>query len=452
MKKITAPLFFALASCAASHMAFADTTPDDSALVKQGEYIARTGDCMACHTVGNNKAYSGGLGIKSPFGIIYSTNISPDPKFGIGDYTEKEFADAVRKGVRKDGAYLYPAMPYPSYAKMTDQDIHALYVYFMHGVQPVAEQAKQTDLSFPFNQRWGIMFWDKLFTDDGAFKPTASRSDEINRGAYLVQAAGHCGSCHTPRAISMQEKAYDDSSDQYLAGTELNGWNVPSLRAGGDGSKGIDGWSVQDIVDYLQTGRNVHAAVGGEMTAVIQHSTSHMTDADVKAIAEYLKTLPQKYAAGDSKSFSEDARKKTEDQLTQATNLTAGQRVYLDNCAACHFVSGKGAPNVFPPLAGTALANSANPTGLVAIILNGSRLPTTPKAPTQLAMPDFGWRLNDQQVADLATFIRSGWGNNQTAVSAADVKKIRAQLPPPAVTSKPGDLDGVEHYSSQKSQ
>ncbi|MBF6638649.1 cytochrome c [Rouxiella silvae] len=451
MKKITAPLFFALASSVLSYAAFADTG-NNSALIKQGEYVARTGDCMACHTVGNAKPYSGGLGIKSPFGIIYSTNISPDPKFGIGNYTEQQFADAVRKGVRKDGSYLYPAMPYPSYAKMTDQDIHALYVYFMHGVQPAAEQPKQTDLSFPFNQRWGIMFWDKLFTRDGAFTPTANRSDEINRGAYLVQAAGHCGSCHTPRAISMQEKAYDDGSDQFLAGTELNGWNVPSLRAGGDGSKGIDGWSVQEIVDYLQTGRNQHAAVGGEMTAVIQHSTSHMTDADVKAIAEYLKTLPQKYSANESKSFSEDARTKTENQLTQATDLTAGQRVYLDNCAACHFVTGKGASGVFPPLAGNALASAENPTGLVSIILNGSRLPTTPKAPTQLAMPDFGWRLTDAQVANLATFIRSGWGNSQAAVSASEVKKIRAQLRAPDVTSKPMDLDGVKHYSAQKPQ
>lgn len=443
MKRLTTLFFSCFTYIALTHTAVAA----DNALIAKGEYIARTADCMACHTVESSKPYAGGHGIESPFGKIYSTNITPDATAGIGNYTEEDFANAVRKGKRKDGTNLYPAMPYPSYSKMSDEDIHALYVYFMQGIQPIAKKAPKTNLSFPFNQRWGIAMWNKFFSDDTRFKPNPSQSDEVNRGAYLVQGAGHCGSCHTPRAFTMQEKAYTDSSDVYLAGAELNDWYVPGLRAGGDGKRGIDGWSQQDIVDYLQTGRNKHASVAGEMTSVVKHSTSHMTDADVNAIAAYLKTLTPSHPRSAEKTFSEKARQQTEEQLSQATDLTAGQRVYLDNCTACHFVTGQGAPSTFPPLVGNSLVNADNPSGLISIILNGSTLPATDKAPTRLAMPDFGWRLNDQQIADLTTFIRQGWGNQQKAVSASEVEKVRKQIGTPKITSKPTQTDGVAHYS-----
>ncbi|MBI6152200.1 cytochrome c [Serratia surfactantfaciens] len=442
MKTLITLFFSCLTYAAVAHSA----TAADNTLIAKGEYVARTADCMACHTVDSSKPYAGGLAIESPFGKIYSTNITPYSTAGIGNYTEEDFANAVRKGKRKDGSNLYPAMPYPSYSKMNDEDIHALYIYFRQGVKPIADKAPETDLSFPFNQRWGISMWNIFFSNDIRFNPNPGQSDEVNRGAYLVQGAGHCGSCHTPRAITMQEKTYTDSSDAYLAGTELNDWYVPGLRAGGDGKRGIDGWSKQDIVDYLQTGRNKHASAAGEMRSVVQHSTSHMTGADLNAIAAYLKTLVATYPQGAEKGFSEKARQQTEEQLSQATNLTAGQRVYLDNCTACHFVTGQGAPSTFPPLVGNSLINADNPTGVISIILNGSTLPATDKAPAQLAMPDFGWRLSDQQVADLTSFIRQGWGNQQKVVTASEVEKVRKKIGAPVVTSKPTQTDGVASY------
>jgi mono/diheme cytochrome c family protein len=433
---------------AVSSIAVAQSDDERASLIAQGEYISRLGDCMGCHTTDNKRPYSGGLKIQSPFGVIYSTNISPDLKHGIGEYSEEEFSRAVREGVRRDGTYLYPAMPYPSYAKMSDKDIHALYVYFMYGVKPDKQLTPKTDLGFPFNQRWGIGFWNFFFTDNEQFKLHSKVDEDVNRGAYLVEGLGHCGSCHTPRAITMQEKAYDGSSEDYLAGTELNGWNVPSLRAGGKDTKGITSWSQKDIVQYLQTGRNQHASVGGEMTSVIQHSSGYMTDSDLNAIAAYLKSLSGKKVSDDTNNSVSIS--KTEQRLSAATNLDAGERVYIDNCTACHFISGRGAPPTFPPLVGNELVNADNPTGLITVILNGAKMPTTSKAPTQLAMPDFGWRLTDQQVADLTSFIRSGWGNRQKAVTPDYVKQVRQSLPKPEITSKPEDLDGVRAYSERK--
>lgn len=250
--------------------------------MKQGEYISRLGDCGACHTVPGKPAFSGGLAIESSLGTIYSTNITPDKQHGIGDYTEQQFSDAVRKGVLPDGTRLYPAMPYPDYAKISDADMHALYAYFMQGVKPSAEQPPETDLSFPFSQRWGMRFWNWAFASDKPFQPIGGATAEVNRGAYLVESLGHCGSCHTPRGIGMNEKALDSSDSTFLSGGNLNGWEVPSLR-------GLPKWTEQETVDYLATGRNDKAAVGGEMTSVIEHSTSWMTEADLKAIAAYLK-------------------------------------------------------------------------------------------------------------------------------------------------------------------
>jgi len=235
---------------------FAASAQADDSLVKQGEYISRLGDCGACHTLPGKPAFSGGLAIESNLGTIYSTNITPDKQHGIGNYSEQQFSDAVRKGVLPDGTRLYPAMPYPDYAKISDADMHALYAYFMQGVKPSTEQPPETDLSFPFSQRWGMRFWNWAFTSDKPFQPIGGATAEVNRGAYLVESLGHCGSCHTPRGIGMNEKALDSSDSKFLSGGSLNGWEVPSLR-------GLPNWTGQETVDYLATGRNDKAAVGG---------------------------------------------------------------------------------------------------------------------------------------------------------------------------------------------
>ena len=409
---------FANAVLLASGFALPVHAEDEAQLIKQGEYLSRLGDCMACHSLPGKPAYSGGLAIESNLGTIFSTNITPDKQHGIGNYSEQQFSDAVRKGVLPDGSHLYPAMPYPDYAKISDADIHALYVYFMKGVQPSAEQPPETDLSFPFSQRWGMRFWNWAFASDKPFQPIGGASAEVNRGAYIVESLGHCGSCHTPRGLGMNEKALDSGDDKFLAGGSLNNWDVPSLR-------GVPHWSEQEVIDYLQTGRNDKAAVGGEMTSVVEHSTSHMTDADLKAIAAYLKFLGGNPPL---QAFSVQAQQATEAKLTAAKNLSEGERLYLDNCGACHFVTGKGAPGVFPELDGATIVNAKDPTGLIHIILAGAQQPSTAKAPSKLAMPGFAQRLNDDEVAQLATFIRQGWSNTAPAVSKNQVAEVRKTL------------------------
>lgn len=414
----------ALITGAAFSSAMADD--DTQALIAKGAYLARAGDCIACHTAPGGKPFSGGLPIKSDIGTIFSTNITLDKVNGIGNYTEEQFSKAVREGIRADGAHLYPAMPYPSYTKVSDADIHALYAYFMHGVTADANKPEETKLSFPFSQRWGMRLWNLAFNAPKPTKDASAQQTELERGAYLVEGLGHCGSCHTPRGIGMQEKAYDASSPTFLSGGELNGWPVPSLRGKGTTMHGITNWSEQDIADYLGMGRNNFASVGGEMKSVVENSTAYLSNADLHAIAVYLKSLPtaEEKAAAKPASDTDATIKK----LTAAVNLTPGERLYLDNCGACHFVTGKGATKVFPALDGASVVNAESPTGLVHTILFGAQTPSTDRAPSVLPMPGFASRLSDEDVAQLATFVRSAWGNSAPAVKASDVRDVRKTL------------------------
>ncbi|WAC71059.1 cytochrome c [Roseateles sp. SL47] len=388
-------------------------------LIARGEYLARAGDCIACHSAPGKPTFAGGLPINSGHGIIYSTNITPDKQHGIGSYTEQQFVDAVRKGVRADGTHLYPAMPYTSYVKVTDEDMHALYAYFMEGVKPVATTPPATKMSFPFNLRFGMGLWNWFFASNDPFKPVEGWNAQVTRGAYLVEGLGHCGSCHTPRGVAMNEKASHSSEAQFLSGGELNGWGVPSLR-------GLPRWTDQDIIDYLQTGRNQTSAVAGEMTEVVRHSTAYLQDDDLHAIASYLKGLtPVPDRAADVKP---QGAKETAAKLTQAVDLTLGERLYLDNCAACHFVDGKGAKRVFPVLDGATVINADNPNALIHVMLKGARTPSTEKAPSVLVMPGFDHRLSDSEVATLATFLRQAWSNRAAPVSEREVAKLRERL------------------------
>ncbi len=409
-------------SSTAAESASADTAaaaPTDAALIQRGEYLARAGDCIACHSAPGKPAFAGGLPIDSGHGLIYSTNITPDPAHGIGRYTEAQFADALRHGKRADGQHLYPAMPYPSYAKVSDEDVHALYVFFMKGVKPAAVTPPATDLSFPFSQRWAMGLWNWFFTSDQPFRAQAGWNQQVTRGAYLVEGLGHCGSCHTPRGFAMNEKA--DRSDQarFLSGGELGGWEVPSLR-------GLPHWTDKDIVDYLQTGRNRSAAVAGEMAQVVEHSTAHLNEDDLRAMAAYLKTLSP--VAERSAAVKPQGATETQRKLTAAVDLTLGERLYLDNCAACHFVTGQGAPRVFPRLDGATVVNADSPSGLLHVILAGASTPSTDKAPSVLVMPGFAQRLDDREVAALASFVRQGWSNQAASVSERQVSRLREHL------------------------
>jgi mono/diheme cytochrome c family protein len=418
MKTIKHFLAASLGAVVASMAVTSAMAAPDSALIKRGEYLARASDCIACHSSAGKPEFAGGLAIDSGHGIIYSTNITPDKQHGIGNYTLQQFDDAIRKGKRADGTNLYPAMPYPSYAKTSAEDVKALYAYFQGGVKPSAYVPPSADMSFPFNMRWGMSLWNYVFTSDAPFKPQPGWSADVTRGAYLVEGMGHCGSCHTPRGFAMNEKALDSSSKVFLSGGELDGWPVPSLR-------GLPNWDQAAIVDYLQTGRNHGAAVAGEMTAVVEHSTSHLSDGDLRSIAAYLKTLSP---VSVSAAVKPQGRKETVAKLTAAHDLTLGERLYIDNCAACHFVTGKGASRVFPELDRATVINAENPTALLHVILAGARTPSTDKAPSVLVMPGFGKRLNDSEAAALATFLRQGWTNTAAAVSESDVKQVRARL------------------------
>ena len=398
------------------------TLPVTPELVGKGAYLARAGDCVACHTSHGGKAFAGGRGIESPIGTIYATNITPDKETGIGGWTYGDFERAVRRGVGHDGSALYPAMPFPSYAKVSDADTQALYAYFMQGVEPVKQANKANDIPWPLSIRWPLAYWRTLFSPAPASEPTpaaAGADAQIARGAYLVQGLGHCGSCHTPRALTMQEKGLAESSPDYLTGALLNDWAVPSIR-------GIALWSQDEVVDYLGSGRNSHASVAGEMTDVVANSTSHMTDEDLHAMAAYLKSLT---AAGEP-GYKQDAARSaaTAQKLTAAKDLTLGERLYLDNCGACHFVAGEGASRVFPRLDGASIINAQNPTALVHVILAGAQTPSTERAPSVLPMPGFAARMNDAEVAELASFLRQGWSNNAPAVSAQLVQQVRGAL------------------------
>jgi mono/diheme cytochrome c family protein len=398
--------------------------PDNVVVSGSGEYVMRTGDCVACHTAPGGTPFAGGLAIESPFGDIYSTNITPDPEHGIGNWTLDDFRAAMIDGVRHDGQFLYPAMPFANYRKMSEADIASLYDYLMNDVDPVASDPPQTDLSFPFNQRWGIRMWKWIAMDEVGFEP---RYDDpvLDRGAYLVEGPAHCSSCHTPRNLASAQAGYGPEDSSYLSGSVLNGWAAPALR-GPNSAPAL--WEEVEMVAYLQTGRNAHAGVAGEMASVIEHSLQYLTDEDVTAMARYLHHVATDENAADTLSKSKADREETAAMLLAASpDMDLGARLYLDNCSACHFSSGAGANGVFPDLVGnsTALADEAG--GFLNVILNGATMPSTEKRPAALRMPGFRDRLSDEEVAALATFVRQAWGNGASRIDASTVENVRAE-------------------------
>jgi mono/diheme cytochrome c family protein len=411
--------------------AVAAGSAEEKTLVEAGRYVATASDCIACHTAGGGKAFAGGRAIASPIGDMVSTNITPDKTTGIGNYSLDDFDRAVRHGIAKDGASLYPAMPYPSYAKLSDGDVRALYAYFMKGVEPVNQANRTGGIVWPLSIRWPMSIWRKTFApaDMAPLALSKYQSEQLARGAYLVQGAGHCGSCHTPRAATQQELALDESGSAgkaFLAGGPvIDGWLAANLR--GDKADGLGSWSEQDIVDTLKTGRNRASAVVGEpMNDVVAHSMQHMTDADLHAIAAYLKSLPATGNANGKVSFA--ASETTAAELRAGHDGTRAAQLYLDNCAACHRTDGKSNAITFPALPGNPTVLAEDPTSLIRLVLAGSRLPSTHERPSDLAMPGFAWRLSDDETAQLVTFVRQSWGNKAPAASASDVAKVRKAL------------------------
>ena len=390
--------------------------------ISKGQYLATAGDCGACHTAAGAKPFSGGLKMSTPVGAIYSTNITPDKTTGIGEYSYADFAKALREGVAKDGHHLYPAMPYTAFARINDADMHALYDYFMKEVKPVKQPNRDSDIPWPLNMRWPLAAWNLMFHDDKVFQPDSSQSVEWNRGAYLVQGLEHCGTCHTPRGIAFQEKALDQKDAVYLTGGTLEGWHAPDLT--GSLKDGLGNWQPEEIVTFLRTGRTDTTAAFGSMTDVIEHSTQHLSDADLKAMATYLKSLK----ASEPGTKMPAADDKTTAALIKGDMSHPGAQEYMDNCSACHRINGEGYAKTFPALAHNSAVLSDDPSSLISIVLRGGKMAVTKEAVTGLTMPDFAWRLNDQQVADLLTFVRGSWGNQAPAVTADQVQKLRKSL------------------------
>ena len=413
MKALVIATFAFFSSCSVSAA--------ETDLIKQGEYLARAGDCVACHTAKGGKPFAGGLPMETPIGVIYSTNITPD-KTGLGDYSFEDFDKAVRHGVAKSGSTLYPAMPYPSYARVSDSDMQALYAYFMKGVEPVAQENKDSDIPWPLSMRWPLAAWRWMFAPAVEEHQAQAVVDPvISRGAYLVEGLGHCGACHTPRALTMQEKALSATDgNAFLAGSApLEGWIAKSLR--GDHKDGLGSWSEEQLVQFLKTGRSDRSAVFGGMSDVVVHSMQYMSENDLTAIARYLKSLP----AVDPKDSPHTYDKQVAEALWKGDDSQRGASVYIDNCAACHRTDGHGYTRVFPALAGNPVLQTADATSLINIVLNGGTLPATHTAPSTFTMPAFAWRLSDQEVADVVSFVRGSWGNTGSAISAAQVADIR---------------------------
>ena len=393
----------------------ATADPDNYVSVMQGKALATAGDCIACHTAPGGKPFAGGLVLATPFGAIMTPNITPDEATGIGRWSRNDFARAMHQGRRPDGAYLYPAFPYPYYTKVTRQDTDAIYDY-LRTLTPVSNAVDRNTLAFPFSIRTAMSGWNTLFFKPGHFVPAPLRSEEFNRGAYLVQGLGHCGACHTPLNTFGANKV-----DQFLQGNRISDWTAPNIT--NDQQTGLGKWSVEEIVQYLKTGQTRTTIAGGPMKEVVEYSTSKMPDADLKAIAVYLK---ERGAAGPSPPAPIPA---------SDPRMQVGEAIFVDTCSACHTRTGAGIEHIFPRLAGNVVVKQDDPTTLVRIVLTGVRGAGTDAFPTSPAMPSFGYRLDDSQVAAVITYIRNSWGNTASAVDADMVKTLRSHVASPVERS-----------------
>ncbi|HEY5210863.1 MAG TPA: c-type cytochrome [Stellaceae bacterium] len=407
---IRAIFLFCVAAVALATPAYAQDPPS---------YLARAGDCTSCHTAPGGRPFAGGLRMNTPLGAIFTTNITPDKATGIGDYSFADFDRALRRGVAKDGHHLYPAMPYTSFAKLSDADMRGLYNYFMHSVKPVRQKNRRGEIPWPLDMRWPLAVWDWLFLDHAAFHPSATASAAVNRGAYLVETLAHCGACHTPRGIAWNERGDDASDPRFLSGEMLDFWAAPDLR--GDVRTGLGAWSTDDIVRFLKSGHNEHGVVFGSMSLVTTNSTPYLRDADLAAIAAYLKAMPPRRA--DQHPYAHDDA--MEQHLRAHRLVTPGGMLYLGQCARCHGADGRGdAAHAVPPLAGNPVVLGRDPTSAIHIVLDGGP-PPAPGATAPNRMPPFRALLSDVQTASVISFIRAGWGNRAAPVTPAAIGAVR---------------------------
>ncbi|MGE5117756.1 MAG: c-type cytochrome [Betaproteobacteria bacterium] len=394
-----APLALAvLALCGAQALA----APNE---VERGRYLATVGDCMSCHTVKCGKPFAGGLPIDTGFGIVYTPNITPDKATGIGNWSDDDFYRALHTGIDDEGHHLYPAFPYPWFTRVTRDDVLAIKAY-LETVPPVHQANKPAQLEGWLGWRPLMAGWNAINFDAGEYRPDRSKSAQWNRGAYLVEGLGHCGDCHTAK------KSFGGPiTREKLQGGFWDGWAAPNLA--GDERDGLGRWSRAEVVEFLKTGSNAKSAAVGRMAEVVAHSTSHFSDADLQAVATYLKDLPAR---------THDVR---DTPPLDRAGYARGEELYVDNCAACHMQDGRGMPGAYPPLALNPLLQGKDAGTATRVVLGGARMVATKDKPTGLAMPAFGAKLDDREVADLVNYVRNAWGNRAPLTDDAAVAKLR---------------------------
>ena len=383
-------------------------------VIARGEYLARAGDCVACHTEPTGKPFAGGRAMPTPFGAIYVPNITPDDETGIGRWTADEFYRMMHTGISRDGTLLYPAMPFAQYTKVTREDCDAIFAY-LQSLPPVKQKNRPHELRFPFNKRELLVGWRALYFKQGEYQPDPAQTAQWNRGAYLVEGLGHCTMCHT----AVNALGGTKESTEFEGGMIPNqNWYAPSLTSNREG--GLGDWSIKEISDLLQVGISDRATVYGPMAEVTYHSLQYMTDEDIAAMAVYLKSLPKRDAEPPPPSSA---------RLVQPAVMESGRSIYTRQCAMCHGAEGRGFPPHYPPLAGNPSITMATPVNPIRIVLNGGYPPGTRKNPRPHGMPPFAHILGDEEVAAVVTYIRVAWNNTGTPVLPPQVSDLRKLLP-----------------------
>lgn len=388
------------------------SSTEESTTIERGAYLVKLGDCVACHTQQGGTPFAGGRPLETPFGTVLSANLTPDDNTGIGRYTPETFYRAMHEGLDNEGRHLYPAFPYNYYTRISRADTDAMLVY-LKSLPPVSHPLERNQMPFPFKMRGLMAVWNWMFLDKGTFTADAKKSAEWNRGAYLVEGLGHCQACHTAK-----NALGGNQSGEAFRGGLFGNWYAPDITP--NTRTGIGAWTPNDLREFLREGRNVHSAASGEMGEAVKFSTSQMSDTDLSAVVAYLNDIQP----------SPEQKVTPPDQSV----MRQGEAIWRDQCTACHRVDAKGVPRYFPPLQANAMLQQNNPTSIIRYIVAGASKAATAKAPTQMAMPAFGWKLDDQQIAAVATYARNSWGNTASEVHEDQVAKVRKKLGVPVST------------------
>jgi len=384
-----------------------------ASLVERGEYLAKAADCMVCHTTQGGKEYAGGLGFKLPFGTLYSTNITSDKETGIGNYSDRDFLNAVQRGIRHDGARLYPAMPYTSYTYITDADALAIKAY-LFSLPPVRATPPVNTLSFPFNQRWAMMFWSEVFNPDTRYEPDTSKSPEWNRGAYLAEALAHCGECHTPRNL-----AFALNNRKKFGGAITAGWRAFNISS--DKTSGVGGWRDDDLISYLSLGHAAgHGTASGPMGEAVDHSLSQLAPEDIRALVTYLRSVPPTASSDLPATLAPPAPASHRDSVQEAR----GKMVFQGACVSCHSWTGESAISPMATLTGAWAVNDPAATNVAQIVISGTKRHTPAGA---LSMPAFGNAYSDEEIAAVANYVTARFGSKGSKLTPEDVAELRKQ-------------------------